>query len=172
MLDHDPEATLDRLREWAGDPSVDVRRLVSEGTRPRLPWAPRLQRFIDDPTPVVELLELLKDVPEDYVRRSVANNLNDIAKDHPAVVAKWLEDHLPGADKERRALLKHASRTLIKRGDRRILKAWGMAGALRGEVTFAVKPKQAKVGESVILHVDLRSTAKKPEDEEPPAEEA
>ncbi len=83
FLEKHPEATLARLREWTADPSHHVRRLVSEGTRPRLPWAPRLRAFQKDPRPVLELLELLKDDPELYVRRSVANNLNDIGKDHP-----------------------------------------------------------------------------------------
>jgi 3-methyladenine DNA glycosylase AlkC len=83
FLERHPGRTLERLREWTGDPSHHVRRLVSEGTRPRLPWAPRLRAFQRDPGPVVELLELLKDDVELYVRRSVANNLNDIGKDHP-----------------------------------------------------------------------------------------
>ena len=90
-----------------------MRRLVSEGTRPRLPWAMRLPMFIKDPFPVIELLEILKDDDEEYVRRSVANNLNDIAKDHPDVVAeiakKWMKD----ASKEREKLIRHACRTLI-----------------------------------------------------------
>jgi 3-methyladenine DNA glycosylase AlkC len=81
-----PQSTLAVLREWTGDPSVHVRRLVSEGTRPRLPWAPRLRTFEKDPRPVIELLDRLKDDPEDYVRRSVANHLNDTGKTHPALV--------------------------------------------------------------------------------------
>lgn len=87
------------LREWTRDPNVHVRRLVSEGTRPRLPWAGRLRRFQHDPSPVLELLEMLRDDPEEYVRRSVANNLNDIAKDHPDllvdVARRWLTDASP-----------------------------------------------------------------------------
>src|SRR5688572_30733780 len=88
FLEKHPEATLARLREWTRDPSAHVRRLVSEGTRPRLPWAPRLRAFQKDPRPVLELLELLRDDPEPYVRRSVANHLNDIAKDHPALAVE------------------------------------------------------------------------------------
>lgn len=83
-----PEATYERLMHWTGDPNVHVRRLVSEGTRPRLPWAPRLRAFQRDPRPVVDLLERLKDAPERYVQRSVANNLNDIGKDHPQVLVE------------------------------------------------------------------------------------
>lgn len=116
-LEHEPEATLERLHEWARDPNVHVRRLVSEGTRPRLPWAPRLPAFQADPSPVIELLELLKDDPEEYVRRSVANNLNDIAKDHPDIAVdiarRWWSD----GDGARRKLVQHGLRTLVKQGD-------------------------------------------------------
>ena len=80
-----PEETYERLVEWARDENVHVRRLVSEGSRPRLPWAPRLSAFVQDPQPVIALLELLKDDPERYVQRSVANNLNDIGKDHSEI---------------------------------------------------------------------------------------
>ncbi len=109
-IEQDHDRTLDRLRIWAGDENVHLRRLVSEGTRPRLPWAPRLRGFQEDPAPVLELLELLKDDPEEYVRRSVANNLNDIAKDHPelvvAVARRWWAD----GDDARRKLVRHGLR--------------------------------------------------------------
>ncbi|MCF6262484.1 MAG: DNA alkylation repair protein [Xanthomonadales bacterium] len=88
FLQESPEKTLSILKKWTLDNDRHVRRLVSEGTRPRLPWAMQLPLFIKDPSPVIVLLELLKDDEEEYVRRSVANNLNDIAKDHPDVVAE------------------------------------------------------------------------------------
>jgi 3-methyladenine DNA glycosylase AlkC len=113
-----PQATYERLRRWASDPSVHVRRLVSEGSRPRLPWAQRLRAYQEDPTPVIALLELLKDDPERYVQRSVANNLNDISKDHPEVAVdvcrRWLVDATPG----RRWIVQHALRSLVKQGHR------------------------------------------------------
>ncbi|MGB0129174.1 MAG: MEKHLA domain-containing protein, partial [Rhodocyclaceae bacterium] len=112
-----PEATLERLRQWATDPSVHVRRLVSEGTRTRLPWAPRLPQFQADPQPVLALLELLKDDPSEYVRRSVANNLNDIGKDHPDLLLDIARRWLAGAPEPRRRLVAHALRTAVKRGD-------------------------------------------------------
>lgn len=115
-LEHHTEATLARLREWTDDPSEHPRRLVSEGTRPRLPWAPRLKSFQADPAPVVALLELLKDDESEYVRRSVANNLNDIAKDHPALVVEIAERWWADADDNRRRLVRHGLRTLIKAG--------------------------------------------------------
>jgi 3-methyladenine DNA glycosylase AlkC len=78
-----PERTLAQLEQWTDDPDPHVRRLCSEGTRPRLPWAIRIPAFIKDPRPVLPILEALKDDPDLYVRRSVANHLGDIAKDHP-----------------------------------------------------------------------------------------
>ena len=116
-LEHEPGATLERLHQWAGDPNVHVRRLVSEGTRPRLPWAPRLPAFQADPSPVIELLELLKDDPEEYVRRSVANNLNDISKDHPDVAVDLAQRWWDDGDQTRRRLVRHGLRTLVKQGD-------------------------------------------------------
>src|SRR5918999_792307 len=106
FLERYPEATLARLRELALDPSAHVRRLVSEGTRPRLPWTPRLRAFQDDPRPVLELLELLRDDPELYVRRSVANNLNDIGKDHPDLLLDTARAWLMDATEERRGLIR------------------------------------------------------------------
>ena len=151
------------LTKWSDDPSAHVRRLVSEGSRPRLPWGLRLQALVQDPTPTLPLLLKLQDDPSEYVRRSVANHLNDIAKDHPGLVADWLEQHLPDAPAARRALLKHASRTLIKQGDARILEAWGLGATLRGSVTLALSPRQVAVGESLQLAAVIRSTAAKPQ---------
>jgi len=82
----DQERALEIMTGWIDDPNRHVRRLVSEGTRPRLPWAMQLPRLISDPSPVLPLLEKLRDDKEEYVRRSVANHLNDISKDHPDLV--------------------------------------------------------------------------------------
>ena len=159
LMEH-AELTFAALRRWLHDPSPHVRRLVSEGSRPRLPWGMQLKFLIHDPQPTLPLLEALQDDPSEYVRRSVANHLNDIAKDHPGVVADWLASHLPNASRERRAMLKHASRTLVKKGEPRVLKLWGIGTPLRGEVQFSLTPKLAAVGGSVQLAVTLRSTAK------------
>ena len=120
-----PTKTLSVLKSWATDNNQHVRRLVSEGTRPRLPWAMRLPDFIKDPSPVIELLELLKDDEKEYVRRSVANNLNDIAKDHPDVVTDIAMQWMKGASHEREKLIRHACRTLIKNGNKKALKVLG-----------------------------------------------
>ena len=95
-----------------------MRRLVSEGTRPRLPLAPRLPDFVDDPRPVLALLDRLKSDPELMVRRSVANNLNDIAKDNPALVVETLEAWQKLDDAETDWIIRHASRTLVKQGNK------------------------------------------------------
>ena len=157
------DLTLATLARWRDDPSPHVRRLVSEGSRPRLPWGLRIQRLVVDPSPTLPLLRPLQDDDSEYVRRSVANHLNDIAKDHPAVVADWLREHLPGAPPARRALLRHASRTLVKQGDARVLKAWGLGQGLRGEVRFSLSPRRAAVGGKVELALDLTSTSSKPQ---------
>jgi 3-methyladenine DNA glycosylase AlkC len=155
------ELTFRTLRRWLSDPSAHVRRLVSEGTRPRLPWGMQLRALVADPTPTLPLLERLQDDPSDYVRRSVANHLNDVAKDHPDVVVDWLERHLPAASSERRALLRHASRTLIKRGDGRVLRAWGVADPLRGAVSLTIAPGRVRVGGEVTLAVELVSVSRR-----------
>jgi 3-methyladenine DNA glycosylase AlkC len=158
-----PELVFETLAAWAEDPNDHVRRLVSEGSRPRLPWGLRLKALVEDPSPALPLLLALQDDPSEYVRRSVANHLNDIAKDHPGRVADWLEEHLPGAPATRRQLLRHASRTLIKQGDRRVLQAWGLGAKLRGSATLALAPARVTLGDSVTLTLALQSTAAKPQ---------
>ncbi|BAH38061.1 MAG TPA: DNA alkylation repair protein [Gemmatimonas aurantiaca] len=158
-----PELVYRSLAQWVHDDSEHVRRLVSEGTRPRLPWGLQLRTLIADPSPSLPLLEVLLDDPSEYVRRSVANHLNDIAKDHPALVATWVEKHLPGASPERRALLKHACRTLIKKGDPRILEAWGLGAKFRGTATLSIAPRRITLGGAVELTLDLTSTSKQPQ---------
>lgn len=111
-----PERTLTHLQEWTSDCDPHVRRLCSEGTRPRLPWATRIPAFIKDPRPVLPILEALKDDADLYVRRSVANHLGDIAKDHPRLAFELCERWLEGATKERKWLLRHAVRHPAKKG--------------------------------------------------------
>ena len=122
-----PTRTLAVMKSWTRDNNQHVRRLVSEGTRPRLPWAMRLPLFIKDPLPVIELLENLKDDEKEYVRRSVANNLNDIAKDHPDLVADIAARWMQGANQQRQKLIRHACRTLVKKGHIRTLQILGFA---------------------------------------------
>ena len=159
FIEQHPTLAFATLARWTRDDSPHVRRLASEGSRPRLPWGLQLKGLIVDPAPTLPLLRALQDDPSDYVRRSVANHLNDIAKDHPALVAQWVEEQLPNASVQRKALLKHACRTLITKGDARILKAWGLGQRLRGEAALSVTPKRVTVGDSLSLAVTLRSAS-------------
>ncbi|MDO9074547.1 MAG: DNA alkylation repair protein, partial [Rubrivivax sp.] len=154
-----PALCFDTFARWQHDPSAHVRRLVSEGSRPRLPWGLRLQALVSDPAPTLPLLRTLQDDPSPYVRRSVANHLNDIAKDHPDLVVAWLQEHLPGAGTERRALLRHASRTLLKQGHVSTLQAWGVGRTLQGKARLQLAPRRVELGGAVQLTLTLRSTA-------------
>lgn len=153
-----PEAVLERFATWARDPDPHVRRLVSESTRPRLPWAPRLRAFQQDPTPVLALLELLKDDPALYVRRSVANNLNDIGKDHPEVLydtaRRWLEQ----ASAERQWIVRHALRSAIKRGEAGALAALGFGELAQVEIRNAtIAPARVSVGCAVTIGFEVHN---------------
>jgi 3-methyladenine DNA glycosylase AlkC len=163
FIQQQPEAVWPVLTRWVSDPSPHVRRLVSEGSRPRLPWGLRLQSLVADPTPTLPLLRALQDDASSYVRRSVANHLNDIAKDHPNLVARWVKDHLIETTPERNALLRHASRSLIKQGHAPTLAAWGLASGLMGHAGLSLSAASASVGESIGLSVTLRSTARQPQ---------
>ncbi|MGQ3004004.1 MAG: DNA alkylation repair protein [Hydrogenophaga sp.] len=163
LIQRHPALAFDTLGQWVNDPSAHVRRLVSEGSRPRLPWGLRLQALVLDPAPTLPLLRALQDDPSSYVRRSVANHLNDIAKDHPDLVAGWVRDHLIDAPDARNALLRHASRGLIKAGHAPTLAAWGLGSGLQGEATLALTAKRAAVGGEIGLRVQLRSSARQPQ---------
>lgn len=119
-----PQQSLQQLAQWTTSSNVHHRRLASEGCRPRLPWGQALTQFIADPTPLLPVLAALKQDPEDYVRRSVANNLNDISKDHPALVLRLAQQwhgHHPHTD----WILKHALRSLLKQRDSTALSLFG-----------------------------------------------
>jgi 3-methyladenine DNA glycosylase AlkC len=154
-----PEESFATLARWCHDDSAHVRRLASEGSRPRLPWGLRLQALVADPAPALPLLRALQDDPSAYVRRSVANHLNDIAKDHPALVCEWVEMHLPGASASRTALLRHASRTLVKQGHPRMLHAWGLGAPMRGQATLTLEPASLRLGESFTFTLTLVARA-------------
>ena len=159
---HDPEPTLATLREWATDANPHVRRLVSEGTRLRLPWAMRVAWLDAHPQRVLDLIELLKDDRSTLVRRSVANNLNDLGRVHPELLtstcAAWLEDASP----ERRALVEHALRSAVKRGDAAALRllGYGTKAAVAVE-NIRFDPPRVKIGKRVTMHFAVRSTSSK-----------
>ena len=159
FLDAFPYETLKKMQVWVKDPNPNVRRLVSEGTRTRLPWGMRLNRFIADPSPVLPLLECLKDDTSEYVRRSVANNLNDLSKDHPDIVVKIARSWWPDGDGHRRKLIRHALRTLIKKGDRGALDVLGFGEAQVNVRSFKMEPNRFSVGQETTLELEIESTA-------------
>ncbi|MET1413358.1 DNA alkylation repair protein [Roseibium sp. HPY-6] len=164
FLDKDQDKALAIMTPWAKDESVHVRRLVSEGTRPRLPWGMRLKKLVEDPSPTLPLLEALKDDPEEYVRRSVANHLNDIAKDHPGLVAEIAARWLKGADRNRQKLVRHACRSLIKQGHAATLTAFGLKPP---EITVDgpnIKTPRVTYGGSVSFGIELRSSGRTTQD--------
>ncbi len=133
------ERALELLATWVDDPCPHVRRLVSEGTRPRLPWGMRLGEFQADPSYTLPLLERLKDDDSEYVRRSVANHLGDLAKDHLTTILdvceRWLDETKRLSDprqvENRRALLRHALRYPFKQGNERAIRLRRLAGTKR-----------------------------------------
>ena len=155
-----PKKTLSTLKKWSKDKDRHVRRLVSEGTRPRLPWAMQLPLFIKDPSPVIELLELLKDDDEEYVRRSVANSLNDIAKDHPKIVANISKQWMKGASSDREKLIRHACRTLIKKGDKKVLKVFGYAPPVIHKAVIKMNTPKVVFGTALEFTLSISSDAK------------
>lgn len=160
FLKLDLARTLAVMETWSRDEDEHVRRLSSEGCRPRLPWSFKLSALIADPSPVIPILENLRNDPSLYVRKSVANHLNDIAKDHPTWVLERLETW-PLENPHTKWIAKHALRTLVKKGDRRALAIIGAAGKPEVEVqNFTVQPKEIKLGERLALSFELKSIGK------------
>jgi 3-methyladenine DNA glycosylase AlkC len=160
-----PEKTLALLADWATDPSPHVRRLVSEGTRPLLPWALRLKQFVKDPAPTLTLLELLKNDPVLFVRRSVANHLNDHAKNHPDLVVetlnRWKSEH-PGNELD--WLVKHATRTLVKKGHPGALELIGFKKGADVKMEKLAATPVVNMGDYLALSFDLIATGNKAQD--------
>lgn len=159
FLKKDLKRTLKVMTGWAKDPDEHVRRLASEGCRPRLPWSFRLDAVVRDPSLTLPILERLKADSSLYVRKSVANHLNDITKDHPDWVleriGEWPLEHEHTA-----WIVKRALRTLIKRGDRRALAVIGAGEQAEVEVVdFDLTPAQVKLGGRITMSLHLRSKA-------------
>ncbi len=158
-LQKSQEKTLRVLRKWAKDNDHHVRRLASEGSRPLLPWGMKLHTFASDPSPVIEILELLKDDESEYVRRSVANNLNDIAKNHPDLVADIASKWFKNASKERQKMIQHACRTLIKEGHKKVLKSLGYGTPVIKDVEIKLTTRSVEFGEAIEFSLTLVSAS-------------
>jgi len=163
FLQRDLAGTLAVMRRWSLDENDHVRRLASEGCRPRLPWSFQLRELVADPSPVAQILETLKSDQSLYVRKSVANHLNDITKDHP----EWVLARVGGwdLDNPRTAwIAKQALRTLIKRGDTRALDVFGAGRKPEVNVeAFSVEPSSLQLGGAVHITARLTSTADRPQ---------
>ncbi|MFE5795669.1 DNA alkylation repair protein [Streptomyces sp. NPDC056503] len=156
--------TMERVARWALSPSHNVRRLATEGIRPRLPWARTLTRFVEDPRPVLDVLEPLRCDPSEYVRRSVANNLNDISKDSPelalATALRWREE---SPTDETGWIVRHGLRTLVKKGDQRALAVLGATGGEHVRVARPViGPGRVTIGDTLVIGFDIENTDDRP----------
>jgi 3-methyladenine DNA glycosylase AlkC len=155
-----PHVAWPLLEAWVEHADPSVRRWVSEGTRPRLPWGMRLAASVADPARGLALLDRLVDDPSPYVRRSVANHLGDVAKDHPelavATAKRWM------ARSDRRRLAEHALRSLAKRGHAGALALFGAAGGNVSVEGLAVTPPTAAAGESVLVRAGVQARSAGP----------
>jgi 3-methyladenine DNA glycosylase AlkC len=159
------ERTLKQLHEWCDDPCEHVRRLVSEGSRPLLPWGGNLPELLAHPHPTLGLLEKLRLDPSDYVRLSVSNHLNDFSKHHPSLVidtlARWRKANPD--DPRLNKLARHACRTLLKGGHPGAMElhGYGSAKSLELEV-FELTGTSVKLGDSLEYRLVIRNTTRRP----------
>lgn len=156
-----PDITMKFLERSAQDKDANVRRWASEGSRPRLPWGERLQDFVNDPLPTLPILEKLKFDPELFVRKSVANHLNDIAKDHPDYVVdilnRWKSEASVNNLPKIEWTIKQSLRTLIKNGHPHALKLIG-AEKVKIEIhNFKIKQKKIRLGERLEFEMEIHS---------------
>lgn len=150
-----------QMHRWSLHDSHHVRRLASEGSRPRLPWAIALPELKKNPNPILPILENLKTDTSEYVRRSVANNLNDIAKDNPNIVIS-IAKQWKGCGKETEAIIKHGCRTLLKQGHPEILKYYRLSGSDKIQVKdFNIFTPKVKIGSDLKFSFSLTNTESK-----------
>ncbi len=158
FLETDYNSTMKLLHEWCNDPNPNVRRLVSEGTRPRLPLAGRIKRFQKDPIPVIELLDKLKDDSSLYVRRSVANNINDIAKDNPDITIETLKKWNKSKSKNVQWVIRHASRSLLKEGNNKVLTLLGYSPEVSISASQVMVDKSDySIGDKMLISFSITS---------------
>lgn len=155
-----PTESIKQLLDWSKSKNHHVRRLSSEGSRPKLPWAPPLRGFIKDPKPVLPILENLKNDESLYVRKSVANHLNDISKNHPELVLSICKNWY-GKTKNTDWIVKQALRTLLKQGNKEALAIFGTANADKVEVQdLKISKSKLKIGEGFAFTFELQNTDK------------
>lgn len=161
FLKLDFDKTLSEMKKWAKDKDHHVRRLASEGSRPRLPWSFKLDEPIKNPYATKEILEALKEDEELYVRKSVANHLNDISKDNSdamlAIIKNW-----GTSNKHTAWIIKHASRSLIKKGNQQVLSVFNFEKNPKVLVSqLILSKKKIKLGEKLKFSFELESNKNK-----------
>lgn len=154
------------FKKWTSDKNVHVRRWVSEGSRPMLPWGGNIPLFIMDPTHTLVLLDQLRFDEELYVRKSVANHLNDISKNHPKVVIEILKIWEKSAPEKHidkiQWIKKHALRVLIKKGNKDALKLMGASEKVKATVSeINLNKEKFRIGESLELEFSITSSKNK-----------
>lgn len=160
FLNKDLAGAMKYMTIWADDADFKVRRFASEGCRPRLPWAAGVPALKKDPGLILPILEKLKNDPEEFVRKSVANNLNDISKDHPELVLDICE-RWQGTSKNTDWIIKHACRTLLKQGNKRAMLLFGFANPGLMEVTnLSFSNNSPKIGEDINFSFELNLNIK------------
>jgi len=161
FLARDPQRAMAYMLKLAGDENENVRRFASEGCRPRLPWAKALPEFKKDPAPILPILEKLKDDESEFVRRSVANNLNDISKDHPDLALDICERWY-GKSEKTDWIVKHACRSLLKAGNKRALLLFGHGDpAAMSVAKLKLEKKITVIGEDLRFSFQLVNAGKK-----------
>ncbi len=154
---NDEERMMAQMAAWAKHDNEHIRRLASEGCRPRLPWGQALPKFQKDPSSVLCILEQLKADASPYVRKSVANNLNDISKTHPELVAKIARDWY-GKDEKTDWIVKHGCRTLLKNGNRDVLGIFGFADSECVKVVgFSLESLFVSIGEKITFSFEIEA---------------
>ncbi|MCP4597885.1 DNA alkylation repair protein [Neptuniibacter sp.] len=155
----DQERMMAQMQKWSRDENYHVRRLSSEGCRPRLPWAQALPEFKKDPSPILPILNQLKQDSSDYVRRSVANNLNDIAKDNPEITIEWSKQN-SGQHKDTDWIVKHACRTLLKQAHPEVMALFGYNSDENVQVEeLLLNTPELKIGETLEFGFELQTAA-------------
>lgn len=151
------ERMMKQMYDWSNNKDEEVRRLASEGLRPSLPWAEALVEFKKDPTPILPILENLKKDESTYVRKSVANNLNDISKTHPNIVIKIAKEWY-GENDNTDWIVKHACRTLLKQGIPEVLEIFGFQDSDISISDFTIFKNKIRLGESIDFSFSISST--------------
>ncbi|MFC4224718.1 DNA alkylation repair protein [Lysinibacter cavernae] len=164
LLSRDLDRALLVVREWTMHPDEHVRRFASEGTRQYLPWGTQVAGLAADPRITLPILDALYRDPSEYVRRSVANHLNDLSRKHPEVVCETATRWLADGDENTSQLVKHSLRTLVKKGDPEALALLGFAPVVGVEVTGpAVETSAVALGEALPFAITLRNVGTQPQ---------